>query len=238
MKEIWYIKLHRQIKENILFQEKRTFSKFEAWIDILMSCNFVKWEFLLWYEVYEIEVWSFITSKVKLQKKYGWSKVKLNNFLELLEKQNMIHQKTVWKWNHKATQLFVNNYSKYQYDIPKEWPSNEPKEDPKKTLSEPQYKKDNKYKKDNNIYKWDKSHWDINEELEKFINYWNNTFWEKRKVTHDLLDSYKTLRKKYTKEELWSWANKYFTDKKDTEKQYLLSPIKFFTQKNGLASYL
>lgn len=117
MKEkIWYIKLHRQIQENMLFQEKRTFSKFEAWIDILLECNFKQWEFLLWYDIIEIPIWSYITSKVKMQAKYNWSRKKLDNYIRLLESQKMLLVKTVWKGTHKATQLFVLKYTQYQVE--------------------------------------------------------------------------------------------------------------------------
>ena len=35
-----WLKLHRKIKNTELWMEKRKFSKFEAWIDILLSANY------------------------------------------------------------------------------------------------------------------------------------------------------------------------------------------------------
>jgi len=79
---------------------------------------------------------------------------------------------------------------------------------------------------------------DLKKELEKFIWFWNENFTEKRTVTPDLILAYQILRNKYTKEELWRWANKFFKDKKWEEKQYQLTPIKFFKQSNWLPNYL
>lgn len=149
----WWIKIHRQIRDNVLFKENRTFSKFEAWLDILMDCNFKKWEMLLWYEIHKINVWSYVTSKEKLCKKYKWSKVKLNNFLRFLESNKMLSQKTIWKWTHKATELCALNYAKYQV----EWPNSDTMGDPQATFEWPQYKKVKKVKnvkkKTNELYK-------------------------------------------------------------------------------------
>ena len=75
-------------------------------------------------------------------------------------------------------------------------------------------------------------------ELEKFIKFWNSNFKEDRTVTPDLMTAYEILRSKYTKEDLWKWANKFFEEKKWWDKQYHLTPIKFFKQSNWLPNYL
>lgn len=180
--DIWYIKLHRQIKENILFQEKRIFSKFEAWIDILIDCNFTQWEFLLGYEVIKVEAWSFITSKVKMSKKYTWSRWKLEKFLNLLQKQKMIEIKTVGKGNLRATQFFVLNYTNYQdnkLSIELKQNLSDTKEILKQNLSDTQYKKvkkEKKVKNNNTSSKDDDWAWlknnkkKIDESFEKFWN--------------------------------------------------------------------
>lgn len=77
-----------------------------------------------------------------------------------------------------------------------------------------------------------------NEQLEKIIEYRNNIFKEKRQVTVDLLKAYKNLRKKYTKEDFSKWFKEYCKKKVNEDKQYLLSPISFLTQKNWFISYL
>ena len=151
MKEIWYIKLHRQILDNRLFQEKRVFSKFEAWADILLNCNYIESDFLLWYEVYKIQPWDYVTSKVKLMKKYGWGQQKLNNFFSLLEKQNMISQKTIGKSRDKASVIRVLNWGKYQTDQCTNQASNQCTTNVRPMYDQWQYKKEKKEK--NNISK-------------------------------------------------------------------------------------
>lgn len=82
------------------------------------------------------------------------------------------------------------------------------------------------------------------EEVEKFLNYWNKTFLEKRKITDDLEKKYLDIRKKVSKEDFIRWFNLYMTAKlkikeQEWEFKYLLSPIAFLTNvKNWIISYL
>jgi len=170
-----YISLHRKIKDNILFKENRVFSKLEAWIDILMDCNFKENDYLLWYETIKIPIWSYITSKQKLYNKYNWSKWKLNNYLKLLEKQWMIKIKTVWKWTCKATQLYVLNYTTYQ--------NNEPTIEPKTTPKQATTKKvKNKYWEYKNILLTQ------NEKNKLIEDYWESIFNDYIKILDEWIE--------------------------------------------------
>lgn len=105
-----WIKLHRKVREHPFFMEKRQFSRFEAWLDLLMRANHHDNKFLLGNEIIEVERGSFITSEVKLMKAWGWSKTKVRSFLSLLEAEQMIKKES----DQKKTTISICNYSVYQ----------------------------------------------------------------------------------------------------------------------------
>lgn len=105
-----WIKLHRKIQEHAFFQEKRVFSKFEAWIDILLLANHKDNKVLIGNELIHVVKGSFITSELKLMNRWGWSKTKVRSFLKLLEHDEMITKKS----DNKKTTLTVCNYCNYQ----------------------------------------------------------------------------------------------------------------------------
>lgn len=76
-------------------------------------------------------------------------------------------------------------------------------------------------------------------ELEKILNVWNDIFKTKYQITNDLKEMYFKCRKKYTKEEVSKWINKYIEIAKDeTYKTYRLAPFIFFKQGNGLVKFI
>jgi len=105
-----YIKLYRSIQNHWLYQEKRKFSKFEAWIDMLMMANHKDNKVVLGNDLIEVKRGQFITSELKLMERWGWGKSKLRSFLELLEKDGMIVKKS----DRKKTTITICNYSVYQ----------------------------------------------------------------------------------------------------------------------------
>jgi molecular chaperone GrpE (heat shock protein) len=107
-----YIAIHRKLREHWLYEEKRVFSKFEAWIDILYDVNHQDNKFLLGSELVEVKRGSVITSLRKLSERWSWSITKVNSFLELLEQDKML----VVKKDTKKTRLTVVNYDFYQSD--------------------------------------------------------------------------------------------------------------------------
>lgn len=105
-----WIKLHRQIRDHWLYKEKRTFSRYEAWLDLLMMASHKDTKFIHGNELIELEKGSFVTSELKLMERWNWGKSKLRNFLELLEKDGMIIKKS----DRKKTTIAICNYSGYQ----------------------------------------------------------------------------------------------------------------------------
>ena len=104
-----WIKLHRNIQDHWLWQEK-PFDKRSAWIDLLLMANHKDNKFLLGSELIEVKRGSFITSEYKLMDKWGWSKTKVRNFLKLLEDDKMITKVS----DRKKTTLTIVNYNDYQ----------------------------------------------------------------------------------------------------------------------------
>ena len=105
-----WISIHRQIKEHWLYQEKRTFSKYEAWLDLLMTVNHADNKFVLGSELVEVKRGSTITSIRKLCDAWGWSNTKVKKFLDLLQADKMI----AYKSDTKKTLLSIENYDLYQ----------------------------------------------------------------------------------------------------------------------------
>lgn len=105
-----WISLHRKIMEHPFYKEKRKFSKFEAWIDMLLMANHKDNKFLLGNEFVTVQRGSFITSELKLMDRWGWSKTKVRSFLDLLENDEMIIKIS----DNKKTTITIVNYNDYQ----------------------------------------------------------------------------------------------------------------------------
>jgi|SRR5699024_7874700 len=107
----WF-SIHRSIKKHWLFQEERTYSRFEAWFFILMETNHSEVKQPIGNQIVTIERGQFFTSKLKLSEKFNWSRKKLDAFLRMLERDNMVHIKSTTKY----TVITVVNYDFYQSD--------------------------------------------------------------------------------------------------------------------------
>lgn len=106
-----YIKLYRSLLVNPLWMQK-PFSKGQAWADLLMKANFKDNQILFGFELITVKRGEHITSEVKLAERWGWSRQKVRNFLELLGK-NKLNMLDV-KQDSKKTVLKVFNYDDYQ----------------------------------------------------------------------------------------------------------------------------
>ncbi|WP_239761117.1 DnaD domain protein [Mammaliicoccus sp. N-M51] len=107
-----WISLHRSIKNHWTFKENRKFSKFEAWIDILLMVNHKDKKIVLGNELVFVKRGQKITSIRKLCERWSWSNNKVKNFLKLLEEDGML----IAKSDAKKTLLTVVNYDIYQHE--------------------------------------------------------------------------------------------------------------------------
>lgn len=105
-----FIPINRKLFTHYLWEEKRIYSKFEAWLDLLQMVSFkgnnknmingllCKWD----KGQFPISI-SFVC------KRWGWREKKVRNFLKLLETDGMIELKKTPKW----TMLTVCKYDSY-----------------------------------------------------------------------------------------------------------------------------
>ena len=104
-----WISIHRQLQSHWLWEDK-PFSRGQAWIDLLLLANHADNKFLFGNELIEVKAGCFITSERKLAERWGWSRKKVDCFLKLLEKDNML----VMEKNHQRTAINIVNYSDFQ----------------------------------------------------------------------------------------------------------------------------
>lgn len=105
-----WIKIHRSITEHWLYTEKRMFSKFEAWNDILLTVNYSEAKCLIKGKLYIIKRGESILSLDNWAKRWGWDKSKVRRFIDLLKNDGMICLKT----DNITTHLTVCKYETYQ----------------------------------------------------------------------------------------------------------------------------
>ncbi|KAA9187892.1 hypothetical protein F6X95_00025 [Enterococcus durans] len=105
-----WIALHRNIRDHWVYQEKRVFSKYEAWLDLLMDANHQNNKFLFDGQLIEVNRGEFITSVRQLCERWGWSNTKVNRFLKMLEDDQMLIRKS----DSKKTVITIVNYDFYQ----------------------------------------------------------------------------------------------------------------------------
>jgi len=109
MAEGGWIKLYRKIQDHKFFLEKRVYSRFEAWIYFILQANHADKKILFNGNIIVVKRGSFITSKRKLCELFGWSNTKLDKFMEVLEFEEMITQKS----DTKKTTITLVNYDLY-----------------------------------------------------------------------------------------------------------------------------
>ena len=105
-----WIKLHRSITNHWLYTEKRVFSKFEAWNDILLTVNFTDAKTIIKGSLYEVKRGQSILSLESWSKRWNWDKSKVKRFLNTLQLDEMV----VIKSDTVTTRLTVCNYESYQ----------------------------------------------------------------------------------------------------------------------------
>jgi DNA replication protein DnaD len=114
-----WIKLHRKIQETQLYPKNREFTKFEAWLDLLILVNHKDNEVLLGNELILCKRGESIRSIESYQKRWSWSRQQVRSFFCLLERQTQIHQKTT----SKTTIISICKYDTYQDEQPAQQPT-------------------------------------------------------------------------------------------------------------------
>lgn len=137
-----WISLHRSIENHWLYDEDRKFSKFEAWIDLLLMVNHKDNKTIMDGKLVTVKRGQRITSLRKLGDRWKWSLTKVDSFLRLLEQDKMI----VVKKDTKKTLVTIVNYDVYQnVDLEKRH-----RKDSEKTQKEQRKDSEKTQKKTNN----------------------------------------------------------------------------------------
>ncbi|AGY47959.1 replication protein [Bacillus phage poppyseed] len=106
-----FILLHRSIQNHWLYEEKRVFSRYEAFTDLLMMVNHKDNKVLQDGELVEVKRGERITSIRQLMDRWQWSNTKVKKFLDLLQNDNMIEYEVTPK---KKTLIKIVKYHEYQ----------------------------------------------------------------------------------------------------------------------------
>tara|TARA_R100000152_G_C6777909_1_gene208123 strand:+ start:1144 stop:1944 length:801 start_codon:yes stop_codon:yes gene_type:complete len=105
-----WISLHRKILDNPVLTRSRTYSRFEAFVYMLLKANHKDNKVLIGNQLIKVNKGSFITSQKQLMIEFNWGTSRLRNFLELLKKDKMIEINS----NAISTLITINNYSELQ----------------------------------------------------------------------------------------------------------------------------
>lgn len=104
-----WISIYRQIQDSWLWEEK-PFTKGQAWIDMLLEANHKSNKVPIGNELVEVKRGQKLWSILDMADRWGWSRKKVSNFLNLLESDGMIKQKRTTKY----TLITIVNYDFYQ----------------------------------------------------------------------------------------------------------------------------
>ena len=104
-----FVKLSRGFFDHYLWSETRTFSKAEAFLDLIQRASFAEHKQLIDGQLITLERGQQIASVRYLAKRWAWSKGKVERFLDGLAHDQMVNRKT----GHGQTILTLCNYDAY-----------------------------------------------------------------------------------------------------------------------------
>ena len=146
-----WISLHRKILDNPILTRGRSYSRFEAFVYMLLKANHKDNKVVIGNQLIKIKSGSFLTSQKKLMKEFNWGISRLRAYLKLLQDDDMI----VVKSNAILTMITINNYKELQ----QLQTANKTQVNRNQTASKSQVKTNNN---DNNV----------NNVVDEFCTYW------------------------------------------------------------------
>lgn len=214
MVEGW-VSIHRQIMDHWIYQEKRVFSRFEAWVDIILRANHADNKFMFGGELIEVKRGQLLTSIRKLCDHWKWSNTKVTQFLKMLEDDGMLVQKS----DTKKTLLTVVNYDKFQSYTHEKTTVKRHENDTETTLKHT----NNNVNNDNNDNKKKKE----NIYTPEFEQFWS--VYPRKVAKAVAFGKFKAALKKDSFEYIMQCAMNYAKDceYKGTEQQYIKHPSTF-----------
>lgn len=112
-----FLPLSRKLFTHELWHEKRVYSKFEAWLDLLKEARFDRTEtrMLIGNTIVRWGRGEIPASLRFLAERWGWSKNKADSFLKLLTNEGMISKRTAQ--GTAQTIITICNYEDYQQNF-------------------------------------------------------------------------------------------------------------------------
>ena len=119
-----FIPLSRRFFEHTLWTEKRTFSRAEAWLDLMQTAAFAPHKKMILGRMVEIERGSLVASVRWLSDRWQWSNTKVCLFLDVLEAEGMISREkrqantviNLCKYKHYNKSQYAETTEKRQRD--------------------------------------------------------------------------------------------------------------------------
>ena len=115
MDESPFIRLSRRFFKNFLWTERRTFSRAEAWLDLLQNSAYEPQKRMEGNELIDVPRGGIVASERFLSDRWMWSRTKVRAFINLLISEGMLekeprkdHQK-----DHPKSVFLLCNYEKY-----------------------------------------------------------------------------------------------------------------------------
>jgi len=203
-----YIFLHRQVKENWIWKDK-PFSKGQAWVDILLRVNHKPAKVPIGNQIVEVEKGQTIWSVKDMSNEWGWSRKKVDNFLNTLQTDCMIAQKRTTKY----TLITVENWESYQVEGQQKNINGTSKEHQRNTNKNDK-NKENENKKEYTL------------EFEELYAIYPNS-----KSKRDTFNNYTKRLKEYSHEQLLQTVKAYSNHVKKNNVTFIYSSNNFFGNK-------
>jgi len=105
-----WISVYRQVQDHWLYQERRKFSRFEAWIDMLLTVNHSPRKVVLGNQIIDCGRGQSILSLDSWAQRWKWDKSAVRRFFEMLKKDHMIETENI----SKTTRITICKYDIYQ----------------------------------------------------------------------------------------------------------------------------
>ncbi len=113
--ESGWIKLHRRIRDNLLWPKSRRFTPLEAWLDLLLRANHSPTKDLHGTStLISVERGQVMTSQIELAGHWKWNRKTVKAFLSTLHNDEMVDIETNRGADIGYTLITIRNYSKYQ----------------------------------------------------------------------------------------------------------------------------
>jgi DNA-binding transcriptional MocR family regulator len=143
-----FIPINRRLFKHELWAEKRAYSRFEAWLDLITTARFDTTEgrMVIGSTVVRWNRGQLVASLRYLAERWGWSKTKVDNFLKMLRAEEMI--KTQTAEGTASTIINICNYDTYNTEKQPEGQQQGQAEDSTRTTERQHEDKTNKENKE------------------------------------------------------------------------------------------